>query len=72
LPLRGKCSACGGELTLTVHRGGIEKYLGVAQNLVDKYGLPKYYSQRLALVKEEINALFDSRKPKQISLTDFA
>jgi DNA polymerase II large subunit len=71
-PLRGKCSSCGGELTLTVHRGGIEKYLDAAQNLVDKYDLPKYYSQRIALVKEEINALFDSKKPKQISLTDFA
>ncbi len=72
LPLRGKCSSCGGTLTLTVYRGGIEKYLGVAQNLVGRYGLPKYYSQRIALVKEEIEALFDSKKPKQISLTDFA
>jgi DNA polymerase II large subunit len=72
LPLRGKCPACGGELTLTVYRGGIEKYLEAAQHLIDKYDLPKYYSQRISLVKEEISALFDSRKPKQISLTDFA
>jgi DNA polymerase II large subunit len=72
LPLRGKCPTCGGQLTLTVYRGGIEKYLEAAQNLIDKYKLPKYYSQRISLVKEEINALFDSRKPKQISLADFA
>jgi len=72
LPLRGKCPSCGGELTLTVYRGGIEKYLEAAQHLIDKYDLPKYYSQRISLVKEEISALFDSRKPKQISLTDFA
>lgn len=72
LPLRGKCSSCGGQLTLTVYRGGIEKYLEAAQNLIQKYKLPKYYSQRISLMKEEINALFDSKKPKQICLTDFA
>jgi len=72
LPLRGKCPSCGGQLTLTVYRGGIEKYLGAAQNLVDKYELPKYYSQRISLLKAEIDALFESKKPKQICLTDFA
>ncbi|MEM3622223.1 MAG: hypothetical protein QXR76_00445, partial [Candidatus Bathyarchaeia archaeon] len=72
LPLRGKCPVCGGELTLTVYRGGIEKYLEAAQHLVEKYGLPRYYSQRILLTKEEINSLFEGKKPKQISLTDFA
>ena len=72
LPLRGVCSSCGGQLSLTVYRGGIEKYLEAAQDLIDKYGLPRYYAQRLLLMKEEINALFESKKPKQISLTDFA
>ena len=72
LPLRGVCLACGGPLTLTVYRGGIEKYLKAAQDLIDKYGLPRYYAQRILLMKEEINALFNSKKPKQISLTDFA
>jgi len=72
LPLRGKCPSCGGQLSLTVYRGGIEKYLEVAEHLVEKYRLPRYYSQRILLVREEINALFEGRKPKQISLTDFA
>jgi len=72
IPLRGKCPACGGLVSLTVYRGGIEKYLEAAQNLVDKYDLPKYYSQRISLVKEEIKSLFDNGKPKQASLTDFA
>jgi len=72
LPLRGVCSACGGQLTLTVYRGGIEKYLEAAQHLVDKYGLPQYYAQRIQLMKEEINALFEGKKPRQITLTDFA
>jgi DNA polymerase II large subunit len=72
LPLRGKCPVCGGQLSLTVYRGGIEKYLEAAQQLVEKYHLPNYYAQRISLMKDEINALFESKKPKQISLTDFA
>jgi len=72
LPLRGVCPSCDGPLTLTVYRGGIEKYLEAAQHLVEKYGLPRYYAQRILLMKEEINALFEGKKPRQISLTDFA
>lgn len=71
LPLKGKCTFCGGMLTLTVYRGGIEKYLDAAQQLVDKYGLPKYYTQRLVMIKEEIVSMFDNKKPKQASLFDF-
>jgi DNA polymerase II large subunit len=71
LPLRGKCPFCGGSLTLTVYRGGIEKYLEAAQRLIDKYDLPAYYSQRIALIKDEIASMFDNKKPKQVSLTDF-
>ena len=72
LPLRGKCPSCGGQLSLTVYRGGIEKYLEAAQSLVERYHLPKYYTQRIVLLKEEITALFEGKKPKQICLTDFA
>jgi DNA polymerase II large subunit len=71
LPLRGRCS-CGGNLTLTVYRGGIEKYLDAAQRLIDKYDLPQYYAQRIALIKGEIESMFDNKKPKQVSLIDFA
>ncbi len=71
LPLRGKCPFCGGSLTLTVYRGGIEKYLNAAQELIDKYELPAYYAQRITLIKDEIESMFDNKKPKQVSLTDF-
>jgi len=72
LPLMGKCPECGGALTLTVYRGGIEKYLEAAGQLIKKYGLPTYYAQRLAMVQEEINSLFEGKKPRQVSLKDFA
>lgn len=71
LPLAGKCTRCAGELTLTVYRGNIEKYLKAAQQLVDKYGLPNYYTQRMDLIKEEITLMFDNKKPKQMKLFDF-
>ncbi len=72
LPLKGKCPDCGGAITLTVYRGGIEKYLEAAHQLVRKYGLAEYYAQRLSMIEDEINSLFEGDKPKQVSLTDFA
>jgi len=71
LPLTGQCSFCNGGLALTVYRGNIEKYLSVAQHLVDKYGLPKYYTQRLILIKEELSLMFDNKKARQATLFDF-
>ena len=71
LPLRGRCPECGGVVSLTVYRGGIEKYLEAAHQLIEKYGLSDYYAQRLSLVEDEIISLFEGNKPKQISLTDF-
>ena len=71
LPLQGKCPRCGGALTLTVYRGGIEKYLDAARKLVRRYGLSDYYAQRLSLVEDEIRLLFEGDKPKQVRLKDF-
>jgi DNA polymerase II large subunit len=71
MPLNGRC-ACGGKLILTVFRGSIEKYLDAAQELVDKYELPAYYTQRIVLIKEEIASMFDNNKPIQTSLFDFS
>jgi DNA polymerase II large subunit len=48
------------------------KYIVAAQDLVEKYDLPKYYSQRLELFKEEIASMFDNNKPKQACLADFS
>lgn len=72
IPLKGRCPRCGGYLSLTVYRGGIEKYLVVARRLVEKYKLPRYYLQRLDLVEEEVIILFEGNKPRQKSIADFA
>ena len=77
-PLRGRCVRCGGNLAMTVHKGGIEKYLAPALGLVKRYGLNQYYADRLGLVREEISSIFpeeaekiEEPEEKQISLTDF-
>ena len=58
VPLSGKCSKDGGKLILTISKAGIEKYLGMAIQLADRYDLDPYIKQRLVLVREEINSIF--------------
>lgn len=75
-PLSGKCERCGGNIVMTVYRGSIEKYLEPAVNLVDDYELDMYYSDRLELIKEEINSLFveeeeEKESSNQFNLIDF-
>jgi DNA polymerase II large subunit len=64
-PLSGKCLQCNGELTQTVHRGGIEKYLDQAEMLIVKYNLPNYYHQRIQLVKSDLDTLFGKEEEKK-------
>jgi len=73
IPLKGACPRCGGKLSLTVYRGSVEKYLTVAQDLVKRYNLGKYHEQRLLLLHEEINSLFNEpeEKKKQPTLAQF-
>jgi len=75
-PLAGKCVRCGGPIQMTVHRGGIEKYLQPALDMVKKYGLDPYYVDRLELVSLEMTQIFTPKEEpeetgKQFSLTDF-
>ena len=76
-PLKGVCVRCGGKLSMTVYKGGIKKYLSPALELVRRYELDDYYTDRLGLVKDEIASIFQEEEAmeepgeKQISLTDF-
>ncbi|NYZ79947.1 DNA polymerase II large subunit [Candidatus Micrarchaeota archaeon] len=73
-PLVGKCLKCGGKIILTVHKGGIEKYLSVSQELAEKYGLGDYLKQRLKLVERDLEEIFfvEPEKETQYTLADFA
>jgi len=72
IPLKGRCLKCGGHLSLTVYRGGIEKYLIPAKQLIIRYKLPRYYLQRLKLVEDELITIFEGNKPRQKYIADFA
>ncbi len=72
IPLTGRCVKCGGNLTLTIHKGGIEKYLKLTERLIQQFGLSKYLKQRIDLVRKEIDSVFGKEDTvKQNSLEDF-
>ncbi|MDD5317520.1 MAG: DNA polymerase II large subunit, partial [Candidatus ainarchaeum sp.] len=71
VPLSGKCLRCGGKLVLTISKGGITKYLKISQRLAEKYGLPTYLKQRLMLIEQDINSVFEDETEKQFSLGQF-
>ncbi len=70
-PLSGKCTRCGGKLTLTIHKGGILKYLEISKKMVEEYSLPSYLGQRLELLEKEIGSIFEDEQVKQTGLSDF-
>jgi DNA polymerase II large subunit len=58
VPLTGKCTKCRGKLVLTISKGGIEKYMEMAQKLAERYDLDVYIRQCLSLIKGEIDGVF--------------
>lgn len=70
IPLSGRCPRCRGEILPTVYRGGIEKYLDLAEKVTEKYGIREYYHQRLELIRDELEELFKT-KMKQAKLGQF-
>jgi DNA polymerase II large subunit len=71
VPLTGTCASCGGNLVLTVTRGGVEKYLEVAMKIAQDYNVSDYTKQRLKLTKHDIKSIFESDAHRQASLADF-
>ncbi|MBI5051275.1 hypothetical protein HZC08_00805, partial [Candidatus Micrarchaeota archaeon] len=71
VPLVGKCIKCGGNLLLTINKGGIQKYLEISKKIVNDYGLPDYLRQRLNLVDREIKNIFEDEKVKQTGFSSF-
>jgi DNA polymerase II large subunit len=71
MPLLGKCSACGGNLTLTVHEGSVKKYLEVSKEIVNSYDISNYTRQRIRLMDDAISSLFENEKVKECTLEDF-
>jgi DNA polymerase II large subunit len=70
IPLKGRCY-CGNNLTLTVHEKSVKKYLEITKEIGERFGIPAYTQQRIALVEESINSLFENDRVKKCRLTDF-
>ncbi|MFH1779699.1 MAG: DNA polymerase II large subunit [Candidatus Micrarchaeota archaeon] len=71
VPLSGKCRKCNGKLLLTINKGGIMKYLELSKEMTEKYNLPDYLKQRLALLEREINDIFKQDNAQQFSLAKY-
>ncbi|MEM2672018.1 MAG: DNA polymerase II large subunit, partial [Candidatus Hadarchaeales archaeon] len=71
IPLVGMCIECGGNLVLTVPRGGVEKYLRTALRIAEEFGVSEYTKQRLKLMESDIKSVFESDAERQMSLADF-
>ncbi len=67
----GKCLKCGGNVILTVNRGGIEKYIPKALKLSRDFNLDAYTIQRLELIEEYVESLTNNPKIKQQKLSNF-
>jgi DNA polymerase II large subunit len=76
VPLGGVCRRCGGKLVATVFRSGVEKYLDVATEMVDRYEIRPYYHQRLDLIKVELSETFKplpvDKEQQKLLISDFA
>jgi DNA polymerase II large subunit len=71
IPLRGKCPACGGNLTLTVHESSVKKYLEISKKISSQFEVSNYLRQRIDLIEEAITSLFTNDKAQDLKLDDF-
>ncbi len=71
IPLRGRCPACGGNLTLTVHESSVKKYLEISKKISAQFEVSNYLRQRIDLIEDAITSLFTNDKAQDLKLDDF-
>jgi DNA polymerase II large subunit len=78
IPLQGICSRrkpdgkiCGNKLIMTVHEGGVKKYLAVSKDIAERFNVPKYTRQRIILNEKAIDSTFENDKVKKFTLDEF-
>jgi DNA polymerase II large subunit len=78
IPLRGVCThekgdgnICGNNLIMTVHKGGVTKYLKISKEIAVRYNVPKYTHQRILLNEKAIDSTFENDKVKKFTLDEF-
>jgi DNA polymerase II large subunit len=71
VPLSGDCRECGGDVTLTVHQGSVNKYMDTAIQVAEEYGTRDYTKQRLEVLEKSLESIFVNDKNKQTGIADF-
>jgi DNA polymerase II large subunit len=63
---------CGGEISQTVFRGAVEKYVDLVENLLMRKIRDRYLAERVALAIENVRKIFGAEnRMGQPSLEDF-
>ncbi len=72
MPLKGVCLQCGNpKLTLTVHEGSVRKYLEISKTIAVRYNIDPYTHQRILLLEQAVESVFNNDKVKKAKLDDF-
>jgi len=70
-PLTNSCVSCGGEVTQTVFRGAVEKYVELVEKVLLKKIKSRYLAERINLALENIMNVFEAERKEQSSLEEF-
>ncbi|MFD1570599.1 DNA polymerase II large subunit [Halorubrum laminariae] len=71
MPLSGDCRECGGRVNLTVHEGSVSKYVDTAIEVADRFGCRPYTKQRLQVLDDSLESIFEDDTNKQSGIADF-
>lgn len=71
LPLMNKCVNCGGEISQTVFRGAIEKYINLIESILLKNIQNEYLRQRIMVAVNNVKVTFEKCEREQSFLEDF-
>ena len=71
MPLSGMCNKCGNNLNLTVTEASVRKYLKISKSVCERNDLDMYTQERIAIIEQSMDSLFNSDKVKKCTLNDF-
>jgi DNA polymerase II large subunit len=54
-----------------VHESSVKKYLEMTKEISEKFAINNYTRQRIELIEQSINSLFENDRVKKCKLSDF-
>jgi len=70
-PFNHQCPDCGGGMRAIMNEGMVTKYVDTAIEMGEKYEVSDYMQQRLNVLSDRVDQLFENDKNKQSGLDDF-